>query len=150
MFRSKKSNWSSVEEFDPTTVGYKYDPGISVVTLVRQLVSEFSSRCPKPESPEEFISSICMDAISYWQIRDEIIEKNLYILSGEFRNGRIIGYPITLWGVAGLGLALQPTLAPVLLRQQIKYFQLTAEGMMEAEEKSEPLRPKSVVKQVIH
>lgn len=128
----KKTKWETVLEFDPSSTGFVFDPQLSILGLVQDLLRQFTENCPNPKSPKQFIGAILLDPISFWHAREELYRSSQvqsaepYILFCE--HSRLYGYPCYLQGVEGVGLALKEPLAPALLRQQMAFLKEGGRG----------------------
>lgn len=130
MFRERKSKWEVLDDFDPTKLGFKYDPTLSIHSLVSQLLVQFQVNMP-PGKLTDFVAGILLDGVSFWQLAEEFRLKPEFEL--EFRemkyDGKLYGIPLILFGVEGLALALKPCLAPAVLRQQLAWNDAELEAM---------------------
>lgn len=127
-----KTKWETIENFDPASTGFEFNPELSIFGLLTDLLRQFAENCPNPKNPKEFIGAILLDPISYWHLREELRRQaqvqsaEPYILFSE--HGRFCGFPCFLQGVEGIGLAMKQCLAPALLRQQAMHRDLGAGG----------------------
>lgn len=123
MFLKKKTTWENVEgKFDPYKIGFHYNPNISIVGMIHQLLTAFDRSSPQPGRLNNFVGGIMIDGIGYWQLVEECRIKNLKL---EFESiterGEVWGFPIFLAGIEGVALCLEPSMAPAVLRQQIEW-----------------------------
>lgn len=114
-------------DFDPKKVGFIFDEEYKAVEHIFRLLCTFDAASPNPGHIGEFVAGIILDGISFFQVKEELKRESAGRFVAEHiefeRCGTLFGFPISISGFEGIGLAMKTSLAPTMLRGQILELQ---------------------------